>query len=121
MIFYQCVFDVDNREAIEENLKSLESLIKLLVPDIFDGNGEVEASRCYGPSDFREHGFHSAGEINITLSIDFARTSDGAVFRFPEVRIKLNADTAILRDSGQEFMNQASKHHRPILSEYLEV
>ena len=113
--------NVENREVIEENVKSLESIIKLLVPDLLEEDEKMPVSRSSSPSDFREHGFHSTGEVNITLSIDFGRGPGDTDSQFPEVKIHLNDDIRVLRDSAEEFMGLASKHHRPVLSEYLEV
>lgn len=102
-----------------ENVKSLEGVVRLLVPDPF----QMEDSRASGsssPRDFREHGFHASGEVNITFTLNFMRVAGDPNLLLPEVQFKLNDDVRILRDAGQEFTNVAMKH-RTIVSEYLEV
>ncbi|KAL5107570.1 UV-stimulated scaffold protein A [Taenia crassiceps] len=53
----------EHRPLILENVESLEGIVKLLVPDLFQMD-ESRASEPSSPRDFREHGFHASGECN---------------------------------------------------------
>ncbi|VDK37977.1 unnamed protein product [Taenia asiatica] len=109
----------EHHPFIVENVESLEGVVKLLVPDPF----QLEDSKASGPSsprDFREHGFHASGEVNITFSLNFMRAASDSNLLLPEVQLKLDDDVRILRDAGQEFTNVAMKH-RTIVLEYLEL
>ncbi|KAH9280336.1 hypothetical protein ECG_06153 [Echinococcus granulosus] len=104
---------------VVENVESLGNIVKLLVPDLSQmGNSIVSGSSS--PRDFREHGFHTSGEVNITFSLNFTRVAGDSDLLLPEVQLTLNDDVQILREAGQEFTNVALKH-RAILSQYLEL
>lgn len=103
-----------------ENVNSLEGVVKLLVPDIFEMTTEAP-STSFSPSDFREHGIHECAEVNIILSMDLANVDDDGGLLLPEVKVKLDEDTRLLRGIGNEFLNVAQDCHLPILTEFLEV
>ncbi|VDM16680.1 unnamed protein product [Hydatigera taeniaeformis] len=109
----------EHHQFIAENLESLEGVLKLLVPDPFHME-DLTASGASSPSDYREHGFHTSGEVNITFSLNFTRAAVESDLLLPEVQLKLNDDVRILRDSGREFTSLAMKH-RAVVSEYLEA
>ncbi|KAM3184002.1 hypothetical protein ACTXT7_009246 [Hymenolepis weldensis] len=110
----------ENRDAIEDNLKSLEGVMKLLVPDIFEMESE-EPSLSFSPSDFREHGMHESGEVNISLSMNFVNSGEDGGILIPVVRVTLNEDNRLLRETGREYLNVAQDQHRPILDKFLEL
>nr|CDS34339.1 soss complex subunit b1 [Hymenolepis microstoma] len=110
----------ENRSVIEENLKSLEGVMKLLIPDIFEMASE-EPSSSFSPSDFREHGMHDSGEVNISLSLNFVNSGENGDFLTPEVQVTLNEDNRLLRETGSECLNMAQDQHRPILDKFLEL
>ncbi|VUZ51213.1 unnamed protein product [Hymenolepis diminuta] len=110
----------ENRDAIEDNLKSLEGVLKLLVPDIFEMESE-EPSLSFSPSDFREHGMHDSGEVNISLSMNFVSSGEDGEILIPEIRVTLNEDNRLLKETGREYLNVAKDQHRPILDKFLEL
>ncbi|VDD77040.1 unnamed protein product [Mesocestoides corti] len=111
----------EHKMAIEENIKSLETIIKLLVPDLFEMEAYQSPSPCQ--IDPREHGFLSQGRISVTFCVDFVNADETIPSDdlLPQLRIKLDDDVQLLRDSGQEFADLAFRCHRGILSEYMEL
>ncbi|KAM7542159.1 hypothetical protein Aperf_G00000019129 [Anoplocephala perfoliata] len=108
----------EHREVISENLNALEGVVKLLGPDIFEMETGAP-STSFSPDDFREHGIYECGEVSITFSMDLANADGGLLL--PEVKVKLDDDTRLLRATGNEFLNLAQDRHRPILAEFLEL
>lgn len=117
----------DKRTDIEDNIKSLESIIKLLVSDPFTTEErEAEAESDNRPStsaativDLREHGILDTMRgrgLDVSFSLQLSSRS-----QMPQLRIRLSDEIKILRDSGRELADLASRCHRPILLEYLEV
>lgn len=80
-----------------------------------------ESSLSFSPSDFREHGMHESGEVDISLSINFVSSGEDGGILIPEVRVTLNEDNRLLRETGREYLNVAKDQHRPILDKFLEV
>ncbi|VDO04787.1 unnamed protein product [Rodentolepis nana] len=110
----------ENRDVIEENLKAFEGVMKLLIPDIFEVVSE-EPSSSISPSDFREHGMHDSGEVNISLSLNIVNSGANGDFLIPEVRVTLNEDNRLLRETGIGCLTMAQDQHRPILDKFLEL
>lgn len=118
---------------IEENLTSLQSILRLLVPDPFECFGDVDAPST-SSNDPREHGFlfgtssGFAGSRNtVSFSLEVAptgrekATDDDEETGIPRLRLQLTDDIRILRDSGCEFVNLATHKHKSILTAYIEV
>nr|VZI12834.1 unnamed protein product [Spirometra erinaceieuropaei] len=126
---------LDSKQAIEENLTSLRSVLDLLIRDPFDdfgGQGEEDANVTEpGVVDPREHGilFSSSSGFGasyasetVPVSLDVAAHQDTSQLGLlPKMHVSLTEEVRVLRDSGQEFVNLATRYHRPVLCDYIQM
>ncbi|KAL7059590.1 hypothetical protein AAHC03_013182 [Spirometra sp. Aus1] len=124
-----------SKQAIEENLTSLRSVLDLLIRDPFDdfgGQGEEDANVTEpGVVDPREHGilFSSSSGFGasyasetVPVSLDVAAHQDTSQLGLlPKMHVSLTEEVRVLRDSGQEFVNLATRYHRPVLCDYIQM
>ncbi|VDN30050.1 unnamed protein product [Dibothriocephalus latus] len=111
------------------------SVLDLIIRDPFDefgGQGEADANATEPRAvDPREHGilFSSSSGFGasyasetVPVTLDVAANQDTSQpSLIPKMHVSLTEEIRVLRDSGEEFVNLATRFHRPVLCDYIEM